>query len=358
MNMLQLMHTASRLTVLTTTLAVVALTNAQQLPEPATVEPEGTETLDELLASLAEGGFVERELVSRRIETSRYITLEAIETALNRDDLDPEQRQRLLGAGRRKFFTQPRAAMGIQLGPMTVGGLQITGTTPGFNAAEILQQNDVLASINGHAIASVQDLQVAIISRSPGETVPVVVLRGPESMALDVTLGAWSALGQRATPGLDVLERSWSFRFGGSEAGTQELIPLLGEPRSSQQDDATRRGQRPTRAGWVVGGEPRLNAGLAAGIRLDRPLDGQDRQNAISYADRLAAKLLELEDRRQRTLRSIEHTESKLEAFRREGNDASITDYAALLRQHQQTLDQQEAEIRTLRAELVRLRQR
>ena len=332
-------------------LSVLALACAAQ---PA-VGQQDTDALAQLLPKLAAEGFVERELAAREIETDPRISLNDIEAALASPGLDREQRRRLIVASRRRFFSEPRAAMGIMLGEMASVGLRITGTTPGFDADGKLQAGDILAEIDGLAIRQPEDLQVAIISRSPSDTVPVVVVRDGQTMHIPVTLGAWSSLGQQNAPRYEVLEMSWAYRFGAVlSLDPPKVIPSLQSDPSRREDDPNAAISR--RSELIIGGEPRPDAGRAAGLRLDRPLSPTERASPISYAERLALKLSEIEADMELTQARLERARERLESARQFDNERRRLDAEELVLQHERTLAAQRSDAERLRAELSRVR--
>ncbi len=68
-------------------------------------------------------------------------------------------------------------------------GVIITSVTPDGPAAEAgIRKDDVIRKIDGNPVKDNQDLLGMIASRKPGETVKLDVLRGGETMKIDVTL--------------------------------------------------------------------------------------------------------------------------------------------------------------------------
>lgn len=149
----------------------------------------------------------------------------------NRADLSPEQRARLAGPMRDKFFSRPRAAMGINIQPPQSLGIPILPQR-GFPCAGegLLKPGDYLAQIDGVSLENnlpdvrqrndiTLRLQFAILSHEPGEVVPVLVRRpvqradgraGGEfqTIRMSIPLGAWSQLVQLGQPGTRPLGRT------------------------------------------------------------------------------------------------------------------------------------------------------
>lgn len=72
-------------------------------------------------------------------------------------------------------------------------GILVADTVEGGPAqAAGVQAGDVLVSIGGHTLTSMDELGVRLDKvHEPGETVPVGIMRGKDRMELQVTLGAW-----------------------------------------------------------------------------------------------------------------------------------------------------------------------
>jgi serine protease Do len=68
-------------------------------------------------------------------------------------------------------------------------GVIVSSVVPKGPAAEGgLRANDVVRKIDGHPVKNNQELLAMIASRKPGETVKLEIVRGGETMKLDVTL--------------------------------------------------------------------------------------------------------------------------------------------------------------------------
>ncbi|RMG12506.1 MAG: PDZ domain-containing protein [Planctomycetota bacterium] len=100
-----------------------------------------------------------------------------------------------------------RPTLGVQLAPEHVSaragleGLLVLGVVPGSGAARAglrptvrrgrqVILGDVIVAVDGQPIRRLDDLLNALEKHRPGERVPVVVDRGGERVALEVTLGA------------------------------------------------------------------------------------------------------------------------------------------------------------------------
>ena len=67
-------------------------------------------------------------------------------------------------------------------------GLRLTGATPG-SPAELagLKPGDILVSFDGKPIRDINDLQEALVAATAGFTVKIRVIRGADTLELDIT---------------------------------------------------------------------------------------------------------------------------------------------------------------------------
>jgi hypothetical protein len=252
-----------------------------QAPEPAidfVDEPELPEipssgrSVDELVIALDSPTLSIREAAHDELTSRRDITLEQIETALDRAELTPEQRTRLDAAALERFARGPRAAMGItwnQEFPEVAGIVQ---TVEGFDADKKLEPGDIFVNVGDQLIGDDQpqkSLRWQIISRDPGDILPVTVLRGKELVKLDLELGSYTQLnmGPMALPREDL---SAAYRLRAERRGRVSAGPsfgltrddwdearLEGKKRFSVQMQQWKTAGRPT---LVAGGMPRVGA--------------------------------------------------------------------------------------------------
>jgi S1-C subfamily serine protease len=69
-------------------------------------------------------------------------------------------------------------------------GAYVEDVTPDSGAADAgIEVGDVIVEIDGVTIDSSGDVQAAVRSNEPGDTVPVVIVRGDETITVDATLG-------------------------------------------------------------------------------------------------------------------------------------------------------------------------
>lgn len=288
------------------------------------------EQVAELIAALDSESFVERELATNELRSRRTISLEDLEAALTVDELTLEQRRRLTMAAQIRFMTEPRAAMGITLGPVTEIGLRIEGTTRGFDAAEKLEPGDVISSIDGVEIRSLTDLQVSIVSNAPGAVVPVEYVREGVRGEVDVQLGSWGDLPRtQGSPQREVLMLSWLHRSRAYRSMTEPAaVPALGAPVSgapSSLPGGARRGVRRDRP--VAGGEAREAAPQAVGIDVGRKLSSRLDERATDFAGLVASTLRDLEERAEQKRDRIARLERDASRAKERGDLEALDEY-------------------------------
>lgn len=273
---------------------------------PLMASGQASDRATELVEELKSPSFVTRELAEDDLQYDQSLTLEDLEAHLRRNDLTKEQRIRLLKAASVRFANEPRAAMGIGLTNVVNDlGLQIREPVQGFDSANKLQASDFISVIGDLPIRSTTDLQAAIISRSPGDSVPVQIVRGEQRLTVDIVLGAWSDLEQ---PGGGVprgsLEAAWIYRSreyaGKDEPGVIgfDVDPNLWNAAATRPmpgQGSRRETGNPIRPLVVVGGEARPRPGSMAGVRLDRPLASSARGRASDFPPLLKQELIKTE---------------------------------------------------------------
>ena len=271
------------------------------VPFFASGQASDPERVAALVQELKNPSFVTRELAEKDLQFDESILLEELEEQLRRDDLTPEQRMRLLKATSMRFATEPRAAMGIQLtNELSELGLKISGAVEGFDSINKLQANDIISKIGDLAIRSTTDLQIAIISRSPGDAVPVEFIRDGQRQTVDVELGAWSELSSPGGLPRSYIEAAWIYRSrdyaGKDEPGVIEFDtdPAAWNEASRRQwesQGSRRNAGEPIHHAVVIGGEARPRPGSRAGVRLDRPLAPSARGRASDFPPLLRQEL-------------------------------------------------------------------
>lgn len=154
----------------------------------------GPDPFPELVERLGSASWVEREQATETIGTSDAFGLDQIEAALRRDDLSGEQRARLERAAVNRFRFEPLGGLGVSFGQASEGAVRIASVVEGFPAAAVLRVGDLITSVGGQIIRSQDHLRAEILSRRPGESLPVMVRRGAGVVELDLPLGEYANL--------------------------------------------------------------------------------------------------------------------------------------------------------------------
>jgi hypothetical protein len=322
-------------------------------------------TVEGLVLQLSSDSFVDRELAADELEYNEKFSLSNLEAQLKRTDLNEEQRLRLFRAAMIRFVTEPRAAMGIQLSSeINELGLRITGTVEGFDSINFLQNGDFISEINGWPIRAGVDLQVAIISRSPGEVVPVVYVRNEQRLTADIELGAWASLEGNNSLQRSALQAAWTHRSRDySMLGMPDVInydaqsveawetaankPWTG-PTARRNTDGTRLRQM-----VVVGGEARPRPGALAGVTLDRPLSRSARGRANDFPPMLRQHLTKAEVEIIAMQERIRRSQLQLEIYQRNGAQRrQIDQVTSQLESYQMALAELQRKADRLRSEL------
>lgn len=126
--------------------------------------------------SYAERMDAARRIVERDTDPAQLIAL------LLRDELDAEQRYRVLGVLRELIVQAPRGALGIRMAQVRLAaqapeGVEIAEVIEGLPAAAVLRVGDVITHIEGVRIRDANELILIIQSRRPGTQVRLDILR-------------------------------------------------------------------------------------------------------------------------------------------------------------------------------------
>jgi hypothetical protein len=181
-------------------------------------EPDIATVID----ALDDPRFAERERASVALEI-RADELDALLGGeLNLSELTLEQVERIGGALRSRFWATPRAALGVSFGRQLnamAEGLPLQNVINGFPSATVLRGGDVVVSVDGIALVDApsdmaqQMMRASILSRDPGDTLPMLVKRGNIELRVEAPLGAYRDLGPNAGVLTDAeLERAWTVR--------------------------------------------------------------------------------------------------------------------------------------------------
>ena len=254
-----------------------ALAGAQIVDSPDET-PE--QRLLALVPRLDSESLIQRQRASLELEAEYGVTLPMIERVLAREDLSPEQRERLTSAAIARFAVQPRGALGVSFSLIdrNQDGVEIGGPIEGFDAARVLEPGDIIESMSGSPTRTQQQVRAAIISHDPGDVITIGVRRRGEPLVVRVALGDFRDL-----------ERRNNVR-GNPRGGVQ--LQMLNQPAPPPRIDTPTLlaawDLRRQRQGAGVPKGPVLDAGLAIeqwvqlGVALEAMMDrsAQALQNA------------------------------------------------------------------------------
>lgn len=162
-----------------------------------------------------------REEATRKIGDPVRFGMGSIQRSLARTDLTPEQRQRLISAGFELFKSTPRGAMGVAFDGATAAGVLVRPAQQGFDASRVLRADDAIRAIDGRRVEEQDEIRVAIISRDPGESLPLTIIRDGVPIETSVRLGSYAELQNSQRLDDVVLAAAWSYRvarFGGGNS--------------------------------------------------------------------------------------------------------------------------------------------
>lgn len=146
------------------------------------------ELLD-IVARLGSDDYAAREEATAALHEANFAR-EKIYAVLAREDLNPEQRHRLLGFIYAQIAETPRGAVGISMRwePGDIGGegcIVVERTIPGFDAQRVLQFHDRITHVDGHRLTEVSDFTRLVQSKRPGEEVQLRLQRARRNAAGD-----------------------------------------------------------------------------------------------------------------------------------------------------------------------------
>ncbi len=236
------------------------------------------------IAALDHAEYAERERASERLIEAVNGELKRLEAMIRDRELTPEQRARLESIGWEIFQRGPRAGMGVSFGGEVPRGVQIGGTVPGFDAADVLAAEDIILEMNGQELDSVDTMRYLIVARDPGDVMRLKVQRQGRVIDAAVRMGAFAQLDarpQQIVP--DVMENAWKARLGEwpeaehrvlTEARLSGPAPATNPFVSSEGFDRWLAHGEPLPPRLTGGGEP--TGGLAPCGRLRVRVAGRD----------------------------------------------------------------------------------
>jgi len=132
----------------------------------------------------------------QELETLRAANAQLLQAVQASGNL-PTNRMALVTSARRKgsvLGVSVQSANDPRLGAVAGGraGVVVTGLMADSPATETgLKPGDLIVALDGRAMANAAQLQTEMLTRKPGETVLVDVLRGSEALRLQVKTRAW-----------------------------------------------------------------------------------------------------------------------------------------------------------------------
>lgn len=147
---------------------------------PAVIDPALERRVESIVERLGSPEWQVRETASSELMALPMPEAQApIVARLERGDLDPEQRHRLVDAASRRLIEQPRGAIGISMDGMrgAIGGVRVAAIVPGMPAAEVLRVGDVIETINDQPILSSAILSDIVQRLAPETAVRIRVQR-------------------------------------------------------------------------------------------------------------------------------------------------------------------------------------
>lgn len=172
--------------------------------------------VSELVAQLNDDDWLQRDLATIELgELDPGITLEMLERQLGDHRLSHEQRARLTLAAMRRFAQRPKGALGVSFGTIRVGAIEVQPipVNPDFPASEVLLPGDLIAMVAERVIDGSYSLRAEIISRSPGETLPITVVRAERVLHLDLRLGSLEDLTGAIRMDTELLHNALALRW-------------------------------------------------------------------------------------------------------------------------------------------------
>lgn len=156
-----------------------------------------TQRMQKLLDQLDAPSWIDRDLAT--LELARFadeLSLDDLENALLDPTLSHEQRARLVQACLVRYAALPKGGLGVAFGTVRVGAVEVQPieNNPDFPATALLIPGDAIAMVDRVILSNSSDLRAQILSRLPGETLPVTIIRNNTLIDLDLPLGSYTKL--------------------------------------------------------------------------------------------------------------------------------------------------------------------
>lgn len=243
-----------------------AAVGGQPVAQPGNASPD--QFFASLVNALDSTDFNLRQQATEQLAIHDLVTLEMIEQRLRSDtSLTPEQRQRLMEAGRQRFGRTPRAAMGVmfdQMGPLR-DRIVVDRTFEKFPSFTVLQEGDIIDSAAGVRLIGPSAriiLRSIIFSRDPGEELDVVIRRGAERLTVKLALGRYQDLDNNAPLDEPSLTRAWRVRTQQGAGRGWGAEPIRSGMTAEQWKDANNE----NRQRQLATAKPKVRAAAAGGV--------------------------------------------------------------------------------------------
>lgn len=119
----------------------------------------------------------------------------AIVAALARADLPEEVRLRLVRVAAWRFRSTALGGLGVSFGTSSgEAKVPIQGVVPGFPASDMLRPGDEVTAVDGEIVGGMEHLRAEILSRRPGDTLPVWIRRDRTMLEMALPLGSYASL--------------------------------------------------------------------------------------------------------------------------------------------------------------------
>lgn len=273
----------------------------------------------------------------------------AIMEALTRPDLSEEARVRLTRLAVRRFRSVELGALGVSFGAAGEGAVTIQSVVAGFPASDVLRAGDTVLAVGNEMIGGQNHLRAEILSRRPGDTLPVLVRRDRTVLELDLPLGSYTGLDAAAALDDETVLWAMTLRFAREGVAVPRPEPVgTGLKAEAWLSAAFPEG----RDGRAPGGGERVSPGIALGpAGLDREAASRRRSAWATRDDAVRTVSEQLRADLGRRMTAGVRTRSVLVEFERalgdrlrraetEGEDASaVAATLAELRERMRALD-------------------
>jgi hypothetical protein len=135
-----------------------------------------------LIEQLDAPDFATRRQATQTLIATERFNRHQMYAALDRMDLSPEQRHRLVTVIYHRLVERPRGALGIRMewvrSDIDDGGeIRIIQLIPGLPAIDYLQLDDRITHVDGQRLQQRDDLLVLVQNKKPGDAVDIIVRR-------------------------------------------------------------------------------------------------------------------------------------------------------------------------------------